>query len=105
VTETFVYVACEGGMVALKFTLGTHPRFTAAWRPNNGSPEGPPVVAGGYVWQFDWDSGILYAMNPVDGAVKWSRNTTNLNHFATPTVIDGHVFIPTADGVQAFVTG
>lgn len=105
VTKTFIYLACQGGMEALSVTLGAHPRFTQAWTPSTGSPEGPPVVAGGYVWQLDYDNNVLYAMNPVTGVVKWSRSTTGLNHFATPTVAGGHVFVPTGDGVQAFTTG
>ena len=65
-------------------------------------PNGPPVVAGGLVWALDWNGAALYGMNPVNGHVVFQRNTDALNHFATPGVGDGMVFVPTAGGVEAF---
>jgi outer membrane protein assembly factor BamB len=105
-TETFVYAACGGGTAGLRFdTASSPPSFTRAWTPSTGAPNGPPIVAGGLVWSLDWDDGALYAMAPATGVVRFSRVTAPLNHFATPTLADGFVLVPTRGGVEAFAAG
>ena len=97
----FIYAACGSGTEAFQVT--TSPMaFQRVWSPSTGSPNGPPVVAGGLVWALDWDGAALYGMNPANGHVVVQRNTDALNHFATPGVGDGMVFVPTAGGVEAF---
>ncbi len=103
--ETFIYAACGGGIEALRVTLGATPSFTQAWTASSGDPKGPPIVAGGLVWALDWSNGVLDAMNPVTGAVEFSRSTTTLNHFASPIAGDGLIVVPTHTGVEAFTTG
>ena len=97
----FIYAACGSGTEAFQVT--TSPMaFQRVWSPSTGSPNGPPIVAGGLVWALDWDGAALYGMNPVNGHVAVQRNTDTLNHFATPGVGDGMIFVPTAGGVEAF---
>ncbi len=79
-------------------------RSTACWSPSFGSPNGPPIVAGGLVWALDWDGAALYGMNPVTGHVVVHRTTDDLEHFATPGVGDGMLLVPSAGGVEAFRT-
>ena len=69
----------------------------------SGSPNGPPIVAGGLVWALDWNGATLYAMNPSRGTPS-SAGRRMLEHFATPAVGDAMVFVPTAEGVEAFRT-
>jgi outer membrane protein assembly factor BamB len=78
--------------------------FHRVWSPSFGSPNGPPIVAGGLVWALDWDGAALYGMNPVNGQVLVHRTTDALEHFATPAVGDGMLFVPSASGVEAFRT-
>jgi outer membrane protein assembly factor BamB len=61
-------------------------------------------VAGGLVWALDWDGAALYGMNPVNGQVLVHRTTDALEHFATPAVGDGMLFVPSTSGVEAFRT-
>lgn len=85
-------------------TASPHWSLRQVWTPSTGSPNGPPIVAGGLVWALDWSSGGLYGMNPVSGNVVVQRATDSLEHFATPGVGDRMLFVPTAAGVEAFDT-
>jgi outer membrane protein assembly factor BamB len=99
--RTFVYAACGSGTEAVLVTPSP-PSFHTVWAPSTGTPNGPPIVAGGVVWALDWNSNILYGMNPGTGKVVVTRNTDNLNHFATPAAGDGLLLVPTQTGVEAF---
>ena len=76
--------------------------FHEVWQPSTGTPNGSPIVAGGYVWALDWNGGTLYAMSPTSGHVVFTRATDGLNHFATPALGDGVLLVPTQGGVEAF---
>ncbi|MGD0985186.1 MAG: PQQ-binding-like beta-propeller repeat protein [Acidimicrobiales bacterium] len=96
-----IYAACGSGTEAFRVT--TSPMaFQRAWSPSSGSPNGPPIVAGGLVWALDWDGAALYGMSPLNGHVVVRRSTDALDHFATPGVGDGMLFVPTTGGVEAF---
>jgi outer membrane protein assembly factor BamB len=99
----FIYAACGGGTEAFQVT--TSPAaFHRVWSPSAGSPNGSPIVAGGLVWALAWNNALLYGMNPVNGHVVVRRSTENLEHFVAPAVGDRMLFVPTADGVEAFRT-
>ncbi len=102
--RTFIYAACGNGTAAVQ--VSTSPvAFRRVWKsPSVGSPNGPPIVAGGVVWALDWKGAALYGMNPVTGYVIFQRRTDSLEHFATPGVGDGMILVPTARGVEAFRT-
>jgi len=101
--EVLIYAACGSGTEA--FQVRTSPMaFHRVWSPSSGSPNGPPIVAGGLVWALDWDNALLYGMNPVNGHVLIRRSTDALEHFATPGVGDAMLLVPTASGVEAFRT-
>jgi hypothetical protein len=78
--ETFIYAACGSGTEGLRYSGGPSPTFTQTWHATQG------------------------AMEPTNGVVKLSRTTAALNHFATPTVANGYLLIPTQTGVEAFTT-
>jgi outer membrane protein assembly factor BamB len=78
--------------------------FERVWTASTGSPDGPPVVAGGLVWALNWGSSGLYGMNPTTGRVVLERSTAALEHFATPSVGDRMLFVPTQSGVEAWST-
>jgi outer membrane protein assembly factor BamB len=102
--RTYVYVPCGSGTEALLVHTASPISFHEAWSPSTGSPSGPPIVAGGWVWALDYNSNQLYAMNPTTGDVRFTRSTEGLNHFATPGFGDRMVVIPTGGGVEAFST-
>lgn len=101
-TTVLLYTACQNGVEALRVHPTSPISFHEAWSPSTGSPNGPPVVAGGLVFSLDWNGNELYAMNPLTGHVVLVRGTDDLNHFATPGIGDGEVLIPTAGGVEAY---
>jgi outer membrane protein assembly factor BamB len=101
--RTLIYAACGSGTEAVQVTTSP-PAFRRVWAPSTGSPNGPPIVAGGVVWALDWDNGELYGMNPANGHVLVRRSTASLEHFATPAVGDGMLFVPAQGGVEAFRT-
>jgi outer membrane protein assembly factor BamB len=102
---TYVYVPCGSGTEAVAVTQSADSfSFQRAWSPSTGSPNGPPVVAGGLVWALDWHAGELYGMRPSSGQVVVVRPTGALEHFATPSIGDALLFVPTDGGVEAFGT-
>lgn len=104
-SRTYVYAPCGSGTEALLVHTRSPLSFTEAWSPSTGSPDGPPIVAGGYVWALDWSGGSgLYGMSPTTGHVAFFRSTGSLNHFATPGFGDHMLVVPTQSGVEAFST-
>jgi polyvinyl alcohol dehydrogenase (cytochrome) len=99
--RVYLYAPCGNGTQALLVNLKSK-TFRRSWLPSTGSPNGPPIVAGGLVWALDWNSGALYGMVPTNGAVVVQRSTDSLNHFATPSVGDGMLLVPTQQGVEAW---
>jgi outer membrane protein assembly factor BamB len=102
-SRTYVYAPCGSGTEAVEIDVSAM-TFTRAWSPSSGTPNGPPIVAGGLVWAVDWNAGILYGMNPSTGQVVVQRSTGPLVHFATPAVGDATVFVPNQNGVEAWST-
>jgi outer membrane protein assembly factor BamB len=102
--RVLIFAACGSGTAAVQVTSSPM-AFHRIWKgPSVGSPNGPPIVAGGLVWALDWNGAALYGMNPVTGAVVLQRSTDPLEHFATPGIGDSMIVIPTAGGVEAFRT-
>ena len=99
---TYLYLACGGGTEAIRVHVASPLSFREVWQPSTGSPAGPPIVAGGYVWALDWGGNGLYGMSPATGHVVFMRSTDQLNHFATPALGDGELVVPTQGGVEAF---
>ncbi|MGA3221470.1 MAG: PQQ-binding-like beta-propeller repeat protein [Acidimicrobiales bacterium] len=102
-SRTYVYVPCGSGTVAVEVDASAM-SFKRVWSVSTGSPDGPPVVAGGLVWAVNWGASGLYGMSPSTGQVVLERSTGALEHFATPAVGDGTLFVPTQNGVEAWST-
>ncbi|MGO9557562.1 MAG: PQQ-binding-like beta-propeller repeat protein [Acidimicrobiales bacterium] len=101
--RTYVYAPCGSGTEAVEIDIAKM-TFKQAWSPSTGSPNGPPIVAGGLVWALDWNAGALYGMKPTTGKVVIERPTDGLEHFVTPAVGDAMLFVPTQSGVEAWTT-
>ncbi len=100
-SRTYVYAPCGNGTVAVEVDASAM-TFERVWSASTGSPDGPPVVAGGLVWAVNWGSGGLFGMNPSTGHVVMKRSTDALEHFATPAAGDGTLLVPTQNGVEAW---
>ena len=93
-----VYVPCLKGVEAIQ-TGSTPPGLSELWQSGT---RGPPIVAGGLVWTIGYD-GTLHGLDPTSGAtVERVTIGAEANHFPTPSVGDGMLLAPTADGVVAF---
>jgi outer membrane protein assembly factor BamB len=100
VSGSVVYLPCSDGLRALKVTA-TGLRFL--W---HAAPAGSPVVGGGAVWTIDPEAGVLYALSPSTGAVLRRVSVGRTSRFATPALrYDGHVLVPTLDGVVSVSGG
>ena len=102
-TRILIFVPCGSGTEALQIGAATR-TFRRVWAPSTGSPNGPPIVAGGIVWALDWNGNELYGMDPATGRVIFERATDALDHFATPSVAESMMLVPTTGGVEAFRT-
>jgi polyvinyl alcohol dehydrogenase (cytochrome) len=104
-----IFVGCSSGVRALTYTAaGGSLHFAARW---SGPPSafGPPIVAGGLVWDvatggFQGGGSTLYGLDPSTGAV---RRTLTLpspvaDHFASPSAAGGGLFVATGSTVSAF---
>ena len=105
VLGTDVFVPChEGGTGGLEDvrTSASPPSISVAWTGPSGAT-GPPIIAGGLVWSIGGSS--LYAFDPSTGAAAagtpWAISG-NSNPFATPSVGDGLLLVPTTTTVMAF---
>lgn len=96
-----IFAACGGGTEAVRVDP-TSMTFQRVWTVSTGSPNGPPIVAGGRVWALDWNGNELYGIDPSTGHVVVERPTDGLNHFATPAAGEGMLLVPTYGGVEAF---
>jgi outer membrane protein assembly factor BamB len=95
----FVYVPCTDGLVALRLTAG--PGFEVAWRAT-GFDAGPPILAGGAVWCVDIGSGRLLAFDHSTGHELFSASIGQVAHFATPTAVDGTIYVAASQRLIAF---
>ncbi|HXA28006.1 MAG TPA: PQQ-binding-like beta-propeller repeat protein [Candidatus Angelobacter sp.] len=97
-----VYAACTdgSGVVALHYDSASGGLSTAWHGP--GDANGPPIVAGGYVWVAAWNNSKLYALNPANGAVAQQFATPGMEHFVSPSAAGGRVFLGAGTQLLAF---
>jgi outer membrane protein assembly factor BamB len=96
---TTVYVPCVSGGMAAVDTAGN--RVRVLWR---GPPRaaGSPVLGGGAVWVPDWNTGVLYQLDPATGQVRHKiRLGSALPHFASPSLSGPLALLGTMHGVVA----
>ena len=96
---TVVYVPCISGGMAAVDTAGNAIRVL--WR-GPGPAQGSPVLGGGAVWVPDWNSGVLYQLDPGTGHVRHQIGLGSpLPHFASPSLSGPLALIGTMSGVVA----
>ncbi|HKN55098.1 MAG TPA: PQQ-binding-like beta-propeller repeat protein [Amycolatopsis sp.] len=98
VDGTTAYVPCTDGTRAVRIAANGTP--TVAWRAAV-SANGSPTVGGGVVWVTNYTTGVLFALNPANGAVRAQLTVGALPHFASPTLSGTHAYLGAMDGVVA----
>jgi outer membrane protein assembly factor BamB len=99
VSGSVVYVPCYGtGLSAVSVASG---RVQVLWR-GPAAAGGSPVVGGGAVWVADWNTGILYELNPATGRTRYQIGVGSaLPHFVSPSLSGSLLLIGTLHGVVA----
>jgi outer membrane protein assembly factor BamB len=94
-----IFVPCLSGTRALVMRSG--PRLSLLWTgPSDAN--GSPVFGGNTVWTVAVDTGKLYALNPLNGAVMQTIPIGHARHFTTPTIAGGTVIVASDTSIQAF---
>jgi outer membrane protein assembly factor BamB len=91
-----VYLPCTDGVRAVR--VDSAGQLHVLWQAS-GSIAGSPVVGGGRVWALDSSGGVLYALNPVNGATLEQVSVGATSRFATPAIYGSLVLVPTLAGV------
>jgi len=92
-----VFVPCSDGLFALSATPDSIAIQWFTGRPQLASP----IVAAGAIWAIDSSTGILSALNPVDGKTKFATDIGSAVHFATPAATEGFILAAAGQSVVA----
>lgn len=98
--RTSLFVATDGGVSA--YVLGSSGRLRVAW--NDGFAGTSPVVAGGLLYVFDEQSGILNILSPATGHVLKALNVAG-GHWNSPIVVGGRIILPVGNGDDQQTSG
>ncbi|HLH68260.1 MAG TPA: PQQ-binding-like beta-propeller repeat protein [Candidatus Dormibacteraeota bacterium] len=94
----YVYVPCDHGVKAVEIQGSS---FRVAWQGPN-FRAGSPIVAGGLVWDIDFDGGRLWALNAKTGAVEHQVKIGTAEHFVAPSASAGRLYLPVGSRLMAF---
>lgn len=89
---------CDHSLTAVRVTGS---RFDVAWR----SPDfrsGSPIVAAGLVWDFDFEGGYLWGLDPGSGAVRQKVAVGYGEHFVSLSSSSGRLYVPARRNLFAF---
>jgi hypothetical protein len=90
-TRTFVFVSDGAGTAA--YTLRGE-RLRLAW--SDTAPGTSPVVAGGLLYVYDMQDGVLNVRNPVTGGLDIALHAAP-GHWNSPIVVGGRIVLPEGD--------
>jgi len=97
-----IYVPCHSGLEEVVVTAGDAPSFRIAWTAA-AAVDGPPVIAGGFVWSVGQSADELYGLDPASGQVVQAVPLdASVDNYATPAVGEGLLVLGTGDTVRAF---
>lgn len=94
----YVYVPCDHGLKAVDVSGGT---IRVAWKTLD-IRSGSPILAGGVVWNIDFEGGYLYGFNLQDGAVAVRSRVGVSQHFVSPSASNGRLFVPAGKYLLAY---
>ncbi len=98
--QTWVFVATSSGLSGLKLVVdgSGNPSLSFGWKTTQGGTS--PVVANGVLYYAG--SGLIQALNPLDGSTLWSNNTISAIHWESPIVVNGMLYISDESGHLTF---
>jgi hypothetical protein len=91
--RTCVFVADDSGTSAY-VVAGKRPRLRVAW--HNSTPGTSPVLAGGLLYVFDEQNGVLKVYGPATGRTFASLPAAG-GHWNSPIVVGGRIILPVGD--------
>ncbi len=95
-----VFLADDNGTVA--YTLGATRRLSVVWQ--NSTPGTSPVIAGGLLYIFDQNDGVLDVRNPLSGRLLISLPAA-AGHWNSPIVVGGRIILPVGNDNDHLSTG
>jgi outer membrane protein assembly factor BamB len=98
--ETTVFVPCTDGLYALSISATS---IGVLWHVRHPAMASP-IIAAGALWAIDVSSGVLFALNPSNGAPLFSTSLGKVQHFSTPAATEGFVVAPAARSIVAVTT-
>jgi outer membrane protein assembly factor BamB len=93
-----VLVACTDGVFNV---LVGATNLTVIWQTSN-FDAGAPIVAGDIVWAVNTDGADLLGFNLTTGAQVYSFSLGSVDHFVTPAVAPGNLYVGAGDQLDAF---
>jgi len=96
----YVYVPCDHGMKAVDTSTST-PKV--AWTAPD-FRSGSPIIAGGRLWNIDFEGGYLWGLDPASGRVVDkvpAGPAPSGNHFLSPSASAGRLFLPDGNRLLA----
>jgi outer membrane protein assembly factor BamB len=98
--ETVVF-SCYRSLRAVQVSAGARPRLTTRWSVTGGNP-GPPIIAGGVVWDVGRD-GTLAGYRLSDGRRVFSaRNPAPTTSFPSPAASGSRLIVPAGTEVVSY---
>jgi hypothetical protein len=101
VSGNVVYVPCTDGVRAVQ--ISSTGAMRVLWHAS-ASIDGSPVLGGGRVWSLNQGAGVLYELNPSNGAVTAQVSVGVTTRFASEAIYGPYVFVPTFTGVTVVKT-
>lgn len=98
--QTYVYVADGAGTEALR--VNARHRLVRAWL--SGQAGTSPVIAGGLLYVYNEDQGVLNVFNPVSGHLYRSLPAAT-GHWNSPIVVGGRIILPVGNDNDHLTTG
>lgn len=105
----WVFVEGYSGLSALKIVLdgASRPALQPVWFNTDFTGSASPIIANDVLYAMPgapFSISYLYALDPHDGAVLWQSQTLSPQHWETPIVVNGSIFV-SAGGLQRFSLG
>jgi len=96
-----VVLSCYRSLRAVQVTGSTRPQVKVRWSVTGGNP-GPPIIAGGVVWDVD-RNGTLAGYRLSDGTKVYStRNSSPTTSFPSPAASGTRLVVPAGTTIVSF---
>ncbi len=99
--RTYVFVTDDSGTTAY-VASGRRPRLRVAW--HNSTPGTSPVLAGGLLYIFDEQNGVLKVYGPATGR-RFATLPAAAGHWNSPIVVGGRIILPVGSYHDNLTTG